>query len=240
MKVAVCLSGFMRTFRRTISKFHQAFHRYNPDIYISTWDVIGNKQEKKIFNTNRAEESIFAQELINLYGNVACKIEIMDLVSPWGDLNRFTEEYRKSESLWHCNGEEWIKRIFSMFYKVWQADQLRQTYEKLNMRKYDCVVRCRPDNYFLQFPDLRNLLINDNIIYTPSQGSNGGICDQIAIGSSEGMKVYSDFYKDINCYYNPQGKTNNYSPEHQLVHYFHNKGLINHFLNISFNILRSI
>lgn len=240
MKIAICLSGFMRTFHQTIHSLNQfLLYPYNCDIYISTWDKIGNfNYKKRIVNElskgNLTEENIVEEDLRSFYGEnlKCCKIEKLNEVVPWsfkvweGHLDNIVawDLYKKRPlDADVLTPKELIKRTHSMFYKIQDVDKLRRFYEKLNFSKYDCVIRHRTDMHIKRMINLHNLKLDHNTIYTPSAGLNA-ISDLFAIGSSEAMQKYSDFYDYIEYYYNPSQTL--CTPEFKLKDYFVQKRLI--------------
>jgi len=48
MRVAILLTGFSRTFEKVFFTIEELIHRYNADVYISTWDVSDSRLTKEI------------------------------------------------------------------------------------------------------------------------------------------------------------------------------------------------
>lgn len=64
---------------------------------------------------------------------------------------------------------------------------------------FDYIVRIRPDLFFYQ--NILNIYVDsldDKTIIVPQKFDFGGICDRLAIGRPDAMKIYSDFYNTCN------------------------------------------
>ena len=95
----------------------------------------------------------------------------------------------------------------SMFYKIYKCNQLKLEYERLHRFKYDIVIRTRPDIVLYNLPFhsiIQALSIEpENTIYVPKICNVCGYIptDQIAIGSSKNIDIYSDSYLQHHMYY---------------------------------------
>jgi hypothetical protein len=112
-----------------------------------------------------------------------------------------------------------IWTVWRMFFSWHQADLLRQA-EENQSGKYDIVIRHRPDAGITNTIDLVEVK-NKNGISVPNNGWYGfgdsKICDIMAAGNSEQMKVYSDVINHIINYANIDGVP--YHPETMLAYH---------------------
>lgn len=171
MKIALCLSGFMRSFETTFSNLNKyLLQNYNVDIFIATWNIndlhLTSLEEPKILNT---------------YKPVKCNIE---------KIINFDILPLKHKNI---NNKRNINSLLSMFYKIEQCNNLKSQYEKENNFIYDCVIRFRPDIQLLE-----NIIINNlDKINIPKYGDFFGINDQMAFSNSYNMNQYC-LYSKIN------------------------------------------
>lgn len=86
-----------------------------------------------------------------------------------------------------------------MFYKIFQANECLESYEKKAGMAYDVIFRSRPD-LKLVLPNLNEVVNavyqNKNLIYV-GYVNNVGFCDQFAIGSRAAMRSYSEIWRRI-------------------------------------------
>lgn len=170
MKIAICISGLMRTFEETFPSFQKHFLKMNGnvDIFIHTWNT----------NTINVEK---------LYHPVKMKIE-NDIVFPVHPLMHTKNIHNKRNP----------QNILSMYYKIDKCNQLKCEYEIENNFKYDCVVRFRSDilleeNFTINENNLDRISI-------PKYADYFGINDQIAYSNSENMNIYSSAFNNLNQY----------------------------------------
>lgn len=122
MKIAICLSGHMRHFRRTEHFWRSLLNL--ADVYISTWDNSNTNSHERI---NHAELDAFYHP----------KALVVDSFS---DMHaRFTVELAEPLKWAASVGQDLrIINYCSMFYKMWHCQSLLQ-------ETYDIVVRSRCD-----------------------------------------------------------------------------------------------
>ena len=228
MKVALCLSGHLRKFEQTFYSLNtHLLRKYNPDIFIHTWDKLGfscpYKTDSVLSSTN-----IKLSKINQLYNPKKIIIESSDFV-----------EHLKSEGdkyAPHLKGQpKHVGHMASMFYKIYACNELRKLFELENNLNYDCIIRCRPDLVFndsVVLPDK----IEENTIWIPKFISHHNwYTDQFAIGSSDVMDLYSSVYFDIPEYF--QAKMDFY-PEKFMFWALHKKNINVKFTNVNFQILR--
>lgn len=192
MKVALCLSGHLRSFRQTFYSLHKyIIEPYNPDIFIFTY-------ENKGFDGDRGDRAAINQlatteELDNLYHPIKCVITR----AKKNHLNMIKYKDRVG------SGVRDATIIPSMFHSVYRANLLKTEYEQEIGRSYDVVIRSRPDILYetpLDKNEFENCMTS-NAIYIPTFGNYGGYNDQFAFGSSLSMDLYSSTFPNIDTFF---------------------------------------
>ena len=183
-KVAICISGHLRTFEENYKNTHEyLLSRYNCDVFVHTWNKAGTQRptDSKLKNF---DESELRKKIEDLYHPKKLVIEPPKLFTATPLMERQLLDRRD------------IPGVLSMFYKIEACNELKKQYEQENNMKYDCVIRFRSDISFAQ-PIPINKNFNDQYLYLPLYGHFGGLCDQIAWGSSEVMDKYSSVFSNI-------------------------------------------
>jgi hypothetical protein len=85
-----------------------------------------------------------------------------------------------------------------MWYKVQDANRLKEEYEKENNITYDLIIRTRPDIFINKFTF--NEDINENILYFSSSELYHSWNDQFAFGNKFVMDIYNNIYNYIDQY----------------------------------------
>jgi len=205
MKIAICISGLPRSFKRSYPLLDKVFlSKYNCNIFISTWDwqvkEIQKKQETKdqfgksipITGTHWWPQDGDANEFINIFKPNRSEIEIF---------NDSTLESKFNYSNYQQHG---INNSFlPMFYKVWRANELRLSYEKEHNIKYDLVLRTRGDisyNGILSDYEIKNALSGYGFCRTSYQnpdtrpGEPEHISDIYFLSNPEKANLYANFW----------------------------------------------
>ena len=86
------------------------------------------------------------------------------------------------------------KGFMGQWYSLYQCKNLMLSFNK----KYDLIIRSRPDNNYINELDLKN--INVNTINVCNWSNFGGINDRFAIGPTNLMLDYCDFYLDCKLF----------------------------------------
>ena len=211
MRIALCLSGQMRTYKSCYSSLMKnLINPLNPDIFIDTWSNSGiSTYLNRRYNINKKysivkENEIKIEELKSLYKT-----------------NHIHIEKFKSRYVNELNGisvPEEVKKIgprqyqgnLPMFYKMYKCNKMKCEYEEKYNFKYDLVIRMRPDIQLKDKLPIKFFIKNKNIFFRPS--ANHGklpakFCtDQFGIGNSEVMDYYSNIFKNLTEYWkNPFG-----------------------------------
>ncbi len=79
------------------------------------------------------------------------------------------------------------------------VNRLRHDYGRTHRITYDCVIRCRPDVWFLEpLPDIRTLDLN--YLHVPDFHCFDGLNDRFAVGNPDDMDVYMNKIGDVYDY----------------------------------------
>jgi hypothetical protein len=201
MRVALCLSGQPRYLERGFEALSNTFLKnYNVDVFSHIWfdKSLAGQDVKLCLQYNRRikwEEN--ADKMLLKYYNPK-----KYMFEPPREFSVKGLEGANFELISSDPG-----RILSMFYSIKQANLLKMQYEQENNFKYDLVIRARTDLIIQNMSlDLNN--IDQTKIYC--YGTNHyemfrpdiEICnDQLAIGSSKNIDVYSSLYDKIEYYW---------------------------------------
>jgi len=187
-KIALCISGQPRYIDEGYRQLYEfILSKYNVDCFIHTWwtddlknkQVILNDERKFIWDENTIEK------MTKYYKPKLIMIQPQKIFNIFNDINYET-----------LNPQS----VFSMFYSIKIANDLKKIYEKENNIKYDLVIRCRTDIKFNKFNiNLNNL--NQEYVYADFVHTNI-VNDQFAISSSKNMDIYSYLFDMMNEYKN--------------------------------------
>lgn len=179
MKVAVCLSGQMRDYNKSFNNFqYKILNKLDCDIFIHTW-------EDNITDWNN---------VIKLYNPKKICIEYLNKTY-LNSLDIFDNKHKTSR------GEFTNINIIGMYYKIYLCNNLKKEYENLLNKKYDCVIRYRPD-LILKKEINENELKNLNFIYISTVGANVWLDDTFAFSNSNNMDSYCEVFNNLNELYN--------------------------------------
>jgi len=190
MKVALCLSGHLRSYKDSYSSlFDKIIDPLKCDIFIHTWDKIG-------FDGVRGDQS-----LVNVDVN---RDELIEFYKAKDVLVEKTKAFNTSK--YHNRmgpGTRNANTVISMFYGLKQCNDLKLKFESVNNFTYDVVIRARPDILINEFSsnEVSNSVNHDGI-YFPKFGNYHGLNDQFAFGKSAHMNVYSNFYLSLDRFFN--------------------------------------
>lgn len=215
MKVALCLSGYLRCFDKVYNNLNKyLLSEYDIDIFVHTW-------RKYDYNAHNINEN-----LVNKYykpKNIVIEDSYKkDLAQIMIDKN--TEVIRNGLG------------VMSMFYKIKACNDLKLEYEKEHNFKYDFVIRFRPD---LLLQNDVNLLHSD-MLSIPKYGDFGGLNDQAAFSNSENIDKYCSIYDKVEEYLlNDSENKLCMKPELLLAHHINELNIQIRRPNIEYVILRS-
>jgi hypothetical protein len=181
MKVAVCLNGQPRTWKRTIEHLYENLIRpFSADVFLHTWDT----------------DSCETEELVSSYQPVRHLVD--------KDNCLVVKSYERETLGWSTYS------TISGFRSLWLADCLRRSWETQNHFTYDWVVRIRFDyqlKYRFELGQLDNRMLYVPLRHGMDHSWNQGqlypriVCDQFAFSNSVTMSIYSNVYLNIDHFY---------------------------------------
>lgn len=197
MRVAICLSGLVRTYRQTYENFKQCLidcnHDCEFDVFISTWSI-----EQSNVSTERTrrvawygpDHPMFPEDGID-YNDIRSKYcpKIFKITDPI--LFDVSEHDQKINAV---N----LQSILSMTYQIYSCKELLSDYCYTFNKSYDVVIRHRFDT-LIPFP----IILNEcdlSCITAPSMmqphiiDGADWINDKFAVGIKENIDVYSNLY----------------------------------------------
>lgn len=185
MKVAVCLSGHLRTFDKTHqSVLDQLLNKYNCDVFVSTWTNLGNAFAYHANYKDGADKTdpIISQEkIIEMYKPISIHMDNADTEPVSNQLKKDYNEIR-------TQNRAHMAQIMCMLYKIWDCNELKKAQEEKGGFKYDVVVRLRFDVY-LKCVNLE--LTGHSVHFIPG---HMGVADFVFIGPSQEMDNVCDIY----------------------------------------------
>jgi hypothetical protein len=200
MRVAICLSGHMRTVRSCVKSIKKCIiEPNNCEIYVSTWDDWGYTSYKnaitwdqwtsKIKIIPEPDIKITTKELKDLFPE-ATEIQIEPIQPIIEEISTTIIESIKNKPrsvTYNDSNIALITRFMCMYYKIKKCNELTK-----KNGPYDMIIRCRPD---LEFSQPCKLPIpKPNSIYVPVHNNYGYINDQFAWGNPEILDIYSSIY----------------------------------------------
>lgn len=210
MKIAVCFSGGLRYPYIALKSLKQIFPNDFIKIFIHTWKVTNRdaflktvagleyKEQDKTLDDNYA--------ILHQYDYETLLIEDYDT-------HRQDFERILSGLSFEPTGEnECIKPRsdvgpISMHYSIHKSNELRRQYEKENAMTFDWVIRMRFDSDF-EDRTLDFTKLSGDLCIPEGEDWCDGINDQFAIGTSQGMNAYCNFYHNLSrlqsCKYHPE------------------------------------
>ena len=213
MKVAVLISGYLRTFKINLSNFQEKIidKFENVDIYIHITD--NEENDDKYLNINNDIKFI---------------TDNLKPVFLTHETNLKISNNKKENDLLNT----WVK-----YYKLNEIKKINETI----FGKYDMVIKYRPDLNIISDIDFNNdkIYIPKDSKIDKSKLDNiddSYICDTFAYGSSELMDKYFDFYLSIKDLI----PTNGYTSETLLYHYIMNNNIKHQLCDIDYNIILSL
>jgi len=182
MKVALCLSGQSRTFKKCFkSQKKHIIDALNPDIFIHTWTFSGSPDIHSTHNHGYDSEKY--KKYVESYQCVVPATDLIKLYKPkkiiveHPNYNYFIEKIKQSNRYKKAEGFEklfdndnkykWFN-LLMMYYSIFMSNQLKSEFEQEIDCSYDIVIRCRMDLYFKKFMiDKTIQSIQNNIIFLP-------------------------------------------------------------------------
>lgn len=204
MKVAVCISGQPRLYKKGFETIHENLIKPNDaDVFIHLWHDVDKENEKydvpqrvKKQKRNSKIDPGVLSEIYRLYQPKAMKVE------PQKDFTERKYAYNKG------GGVSSGFNTYSMFYSIQKANELKSDEEKKYgfkqfRQNYDVVVRCRTDLNIKTKIDLSEFRDDfDKMNVPPVFVKHNDHCPDIFMfSSSENMNMFCDLYYHIDEMY---------------------------------------
>ena len=215
MKIGVCLSGHYRNFDYNYESWEKyVFSRHKCDVFLHTWDMMGNRNEGSQNDVNFSESldkvKYTEHELKKKYGFT--NVVIQDYKAPLQEFNEKSKRVRElrnktasikviSTNVGVLSQEEVnlsnrrITHLYSMWYKAVKCFEMLEAHNT----DYDLIIKCRPD---IRLRDSFNL--DDVDIgcinwpwYNQRQQHYSEPHDYYAVGNFKNMKVYNNLYNHM-------------------------------------------
>jgi hypothetical protein len=203
MKIGVCLSGHYRNFDYNYESWNEyLFSKYDCDVFLHTWDVIGNrnKGDDVGFEENVDKLNYTSEELKQKYNFKDVVIQQYDEpLQEFKEKSKLVRHYRDKAGVSSVNGLDWTKRrithLYSMWYKALKCFELLEAHSN----QYDLIIKCRPD---IRLKDSFNLDdIDLECINWPWYNSQhehySEPHDYYAVGNFINMKIYNNLYNHM-------------------------------------------
>ena len=202
MKIAICLSGFIRTWEYSkVSFIKNLMQNLDCDIFIHTYKqnyYEYSSVKKDIIYTEDEIKSMF--DLINVKDIV---IEDRDVIK-----EKIEQDSKKYENITNYKIrikessdeiENYVNlgiRIYDQLRKIHLCNELRKDYQLKNNIKYDLIVKSRFDVLYIDKIDW-NLFNNENMVYNGIDGCGGFPDDLVGIGKEGPMNAYMDRFLNL-------------------------------------------
>jgi hypothetical protein len=195
MKIAVCISGFIRTWEHTKKSFQeQLCKNADFDLYIHTYDK--NLHE---FTAEEPDVTYTKEEIYDMFEGCNLKkltIENRDDILPeiTKDANKFSKisNFSLSQQESSDSKSKFIPigvRTYDHLRKIHLCNESRKEYEKKNNIKYDLVIKTRFDMLYFNTPNWSKFL--DDKIH-PDYGSTFGYPpDTFCVATPDIMNKYA-------------------------------------------------
>lgn len=220
MRTAILISGYLRTFRTNLPKIQENIINRLKDVDIYIHLTKNENKEDIYLNSFNLEEDI------NYINN---QINPISLVC---------------EDNCHFSENKKINNTYNLWFKFFKLNELKKLNEETNNKKYDLVIKYRPD-LDLVTTNIFNQDFEEDIIYLPKESvidknklsneNDDYICDIFAYGNSHSMDRYFSIYDSIDELINSYGPVS----ETILYHHLINNNIKFKQLDIEYNVILS-
>jgi hypothetical protein len=185
MKIAICISGHLRTFELTYPSLKQhILDKYDCDVFISTWKNLGNQFAYHCAYKNGIDKTdpiISEEDIRKLYKPVAIHMDDADTEPV---TNRLKQEYNEKRT----QNKAHLAQIMCMLYKIWDCNRLKKDHEQQTGKTYDAVIRVRFDVF------LKRMELDKVGDHTHCISGHMGVADFMFVGPSKPMDDLCDIY----------------------------------------------
>jgi hypothetical protein len=205
MKIGICLSGHYRNFDYNYESWEKyLFSKYDCDVFLHTWDIIGNRENTGDVHVEENTNIIpyTKDRLKEKYGFTDVVIQQYDEpLQEFKQRSARVREFRNNAGV-SINSIDWtvrrITHLYSMWYKAFKCFQLLESYSA-GTPGYDLIIKCRPDIRLHESFNLDDIKID--VLNWPWYGRQDGEYsephDYYAVGNFDNMKIYNDLYNHM-------------------------------------------
>jgi hypothetical protein len=210
MKIALCLSGQIRSFPLVKqSLIENILENNDVDIFCHSWYKYDNSKYQNFWNYDPTDFGGYSMDDI---------IDVLNTLKP------------KSFRFDHPSIDVPTR---SMFYSIRESNRMKVDYELLNNFKYDVCIRARYDLKYNQRISFD--ISNGGINLINRSGGCGGLNDWFAYGSSELMDIYSNIFDE----YDQTERINQMCPEGIISEHLSHHNIGNNSIPRTFDLVRS-
>jgi len=203
MKIAICLSGFIRTWEYSkVSFIKNLLQDLDCDIFIHTY-----KQNYYEYSSHKKDIIYTDDEIKSMFDGLNVKdmvIEDRDVIKEqidldckkYEDITNYKIRIKESSD----ESENYVNlgiRIYDQLRKIHLCNKLRKNYQLKNNTKYDLIVKTRFDVLYIDKIDWK-LFDKENLVYNGIDGCGGFPDDLVGIGKEEPMNAYMDRFSNLN------------------------------------------
>lgn len=197
MKVALCISGQMRSFQECYpSQYENLIQRFDPDVFVHTWSEQGHSVRETPMAKSTTPTSENLSEVIETLYHPKKKL-IEDFEPSYTDSLHgvsVPESLKLAEPISY-------KGALPMFYKIWACHQLCLDYAEEQGFEYDLVIRLRPDLYIDEpLDEIQQVSESPNRLYL-GHLTDVFASDRIAAGSQQAMTYYCSVWEKLRHYW---------------------------------------
>lgn len=233
MKVAVCLSGHVRNFVDCKESFiNQIVNKYNPDIFVHTWDEYGygrngsptnpiNEETLTAIEKNKhlglASNTEFLRGTPKVDFGILSDLNVKEIViENYNDIEgEIIKIAEKVNVKWDI---DYPPNFISSLRKIKLCNNLRKEYEKIYSIEYDIIIWARFDLIYYDF----NIEKGTNLFHTPISQAYHDVSDIFSYSSPNLMNIFCTFYDCLSEY---NEKNIHFNPHNLIMHHLESKNI---------------
>lgn len=204
MKIALCMSGHARTHMETYEFWRDNLMlHHDVDVFFHLWDTLGPRQMGGGLD---GLSGVLPSDPLNRH----------DVERLWQPKQLWVDSYAYFHERFRVQADRWYKTRFalglrdidrplanfSMYYKWWACNDMKNRHAEQHNIQYDMVIRTRPDIALLA-PLPETCFVDQSKTYVPIEGSyaHDEISDYIVIGTNEQINHWCNIYDQIDLKY---------------------------------------
>lgn len=214
MRLAIILTGHIRTWEKTKDSFVKSFSKFNPDVFLTTYDKkYGFAPYIRDLTKYYEDEDISEEQIRTMFDG----INLVNLtVDSSEEMDKYIDKIKDDIKIKYEN----IASFYPQFYKLRREFDVLREYEKLHNFNYDVIIKTRCD---LVYNDFGAELTPNNVLI-----DKGNVFpnDVILISTRNNMEKIIKFIPDE--FFNPKNLSlSGQWPPHSIVNAaFQNANLI--------------